>query len=102
MEEVCTSHQRKELSARVRGVFYNDKSKLAYCFVPKTGCTFWKRLFAFLNQDTDLGHSVTSPFDIPRAYIHFYKNNKGFPWVANRVKIRDHLRFMFTRDPYER
>lgn len=81
-----------------------DKS-LIYCDVPKVGCTHWKRVLRFITHDYE-GH-VDNPEEIPRIYAHFG------PWKnTNIIKLnnatsleevnRSGLKFMFSRDPYER
>ncbi|KAK7114633.1 hypothetical protein V1264_000662 [Littorina saxatilis] len=106
-QSVCKALRLKEINVthtgHVQGVFVNQGHKLAYCFVPKTGCTFWKQVFSFLNNVTHLKTPVSSPFDIPRLLVHRLPNAYGVDW--NGVKksvLRDHLRFMFARDPYSR
>ena len=43
---------------------------MAYCVVPKAGCTFWINVFRFLHGDTGRRMYVT-PFDIPRLFTHY-------------------------------
>ena len=102
VDQLCAS--RNHVSGRVQGVFFNEGHKLAYCFVPKTGCTFWKRVFGFLNNNTGLPAPVRSPFDIPRLLIHLNRHANGVPWSRCRKTVSDpkYLRFMFSRDPYTR
>ena len=114
VESVCreSGHHR----GSVQGVFVSERHRLAYCFVPKAGCTFWKRVFGFLNNDTGLGRAPRSPFHIPRLHIHLNAHAYGRPWKACKDAVlreegeegkgegsgRPYLRFMFSRDPYSR
>ncbi|KAK6195290.1 hypothetical protein SNE40_000751 [Patella caerulea] len=55
---------------RVQGLMIYKAANLSYCVVPKAGCTFWKRIFRFLNGDT--GNSdIISPFKINRMIVHY-------------------------------
>nr|KAG5712984.1 hypothetical protein BaRGS_021778 [Batillaria attramentaria] len=99
VEETC---DRLHHRGTVRGVFVNADRQLAYCFVPKTGCTFWKQVFAFLNNDTGLKTPVTSPFQIPRLHVHLSASANGKPWRSVQKQVEHYHRFMFTRDPYTR
>lgn len=94
---------------RVKGVFYDPGSRTAYCFVPKAGCTFWMRVFAFVTNRTG---SARSPWDIPRLTVHAggnsSNNESNYPhggplWYYEKDAMApDTLRFVVTRDPFSR
>ena len=44
-EDLETSISKAETA---KGVFWHQETRTAYCFVPKAGCTFWIRIFSFL------------------------------------------------------
>ena len=78
---------------------------MAYCVVPKIGCTFWIRIFRFLNNDTE-GIAVRSPFDMDARVVHgnrrrtmkMYRMEKA----EDLAEINNMTRFMFTRNPFSR
>ena len=100
--------------------------KLFYCSVPKVGCTYWKRILRYIGKDFN-GH-IKSPEEIPRMYTHFgpYNNTRVVSLHnTSTIKLLDNkinplsltmdtaqsssghsenksVKFMFTRDPYER
>ena len=80
-----------------------DKS-LFYCFVPKVGCTYWKRVMRFISKDYKGRYK--SPENIPRIYTHFGPYVKmqviHLRNFSNPAVLDYKLKFMFTRDPYER
>ena len=43
--------------------------------IPQVGCTFWKRIFHFLYNETG-GRRVKSPFEINRFDVHFQPKKK--------------------------
>ncbi|XP_076470160.1 carbohydrate sulfotransferase 9-like [Babylonia areolata] len=90
-------------SGKVFSVFLNQQHLLAYCLVPKTGCTFWKRVFAFLNKDIHLNLLARSPLHIPRLYVHrVLDSGHGKAWSRVKDSVKGYFRFMFSRDPYSR
>ena len=79
---------------------------VAYCEVPKVGCTFWKRVLRFINQDYGI-QNITKPNEISRLYTHMtpltntaklsLTNEKDFQ-IFQKIPRK----FMFSRDPYTR
>ncbi|KAL8572588.1 hypothetical protein ACOMHN_017222 [Nucella lapillus] len=84
-EKTCGGH----VNGRGGDIYYHEPSRLALCHVPKAGCSFWKRIFHFLNNETN-GRGVASPFQIDRYYVHFGTNKKtnAVPYAGNK-KILD-------------
>ncbi|XP_076456741.1 carbohydrate sulfotransferase 11-like, partial [Babylonia areolata] len=97
LQQACARHRSLGL---VTGIFTHDPSRVAYCFLPKVGCTFWIRVFSFLHNFT--GDAVSSPWDIPRLKVHGTRHSHGLPWGAVRDKAMHFLRFMFVRHPFSR
>ena len=97
VEEEC---QKRHLRGHTLGVFTHDPSKVAYCFLPKAGCTFWIRVFSFLHNFT--GEAVDSPWGISRLKVHNNQHSHGVGWGGVRHKAEDYMRFMFVRHPFSR
>ncbi|XP_071090259.1 carbohydrate sulfotransferase 11-like [Haliotis cracherodii] len=99
------SECRNSKNGLVAKVFRHDNLHLAYCPVAKVGSTFWKRVFIFLHNDTGT-IPVKSPFDIPRAFVHYGKKNKTqvspLDEFTKKTIFGNYTRFMFARDPYSR
>ena len=49
LHDVCSQDPEAQQGG-VKGIFKHQKSGVIYCFVPKAGCTFWKRVFHVVNQ----------------------------------------------------
>ena len=49
LHDVCSNDPEAQQGG-VKGIFKHQKSGVIYCFVPKAGCTFWKRVFHVVNQ----------------------------------------------------
>ena len=49
LSEVCKKDPYAQIG-EVNGIFKHQASGVIYCFVPKAGCTFWKRVFYVVNQ----------------------------------------------------
>ncbi|XP_067657348.1 carbohydrate sulfotransferase 11-like isoform X2 [Haliotis asinina] len=99
------SECRHSNKGSVSKIFRHDKLHIAYCPVAKIGSTFWKRVFVFLHNDTGT-FSVKTPFEIPRAVVHYGKKNKTqispLDEYTKRTIYGNYTRFMFARDPYSR
>lgn len=100
VQEAC--RQGGRVKGSLLGLFTDDASRVAYCFLPKVGCTFWIRVFSFLHNYTGDTGKVASPWDIPRLKVHGTPQAHGFSWSSVQNKAKDYLRFMFVRDPYSR
>ena len=86
-----------------RGLLYlYEQKRIAFCSVPKVGCSFWKRIIRFLNKDFQT--KVNRPFDITRHYTHFgpfFTTPRFHLEGFSLLKMKYNL-FMFARDPYSR
>ncbi|KAH9489738.1 hypothetical protein Btru_057110 [Bulinus truncatus] len=91
VNNVCS---RNRVSGNVHGVFTHT-SGVIYCFVPKAGCTFWKRVFRALNS------SIDNPFTISRNLVHT-DQGRGVAFTDQHNKERYPVRFLVTRDPFSR
>ena len=105
-QQYCQQHTH--YASGQHGVFFLYEAKqIAYCFVPKNGCTFWKGIMRFLNKDfPPENRNISTPFDLSRHFIHFGQfettpkitlNQRGAAKLHKMVNS-----FMFTRDPYSR
>ena len=106
--ELCQNHHDWATSSMqgVAYVFQQEKIQVAYCEVPKVGCTFWKRVFRFLNKDYGT-QNIVRPNDIPRFYTHmapFTKTPKIFLNEPHNAQMLSQMQnsIMFSRDPYTR
>ncbi|KAL4233138.1 hypothetical protein ACF0H5_007823 [Mactra antiquata] len=78
---------------------------LHYCYIPKVGCTFWKRFFLFISDDYPKNMKIERPLDIPRNRVHLlsypHLEITGLHKKRKRESIANHA-FMFSRNPYTR
>lgn len=51
---------------QMQHMYVDHKHKILYCFVPKVGCTNWKRIMMMLTGKIQ----VSSPMEIPRTFAH--------------------------------
>ena len=66
MLDTCARHP--DLTGFIGGVFSMGNSGGLFGYVPKAGCTFWKRVFILMNGKTPLTRE--SLFSIPRLEVH--------------------------------
>ena len=104
--QYCHKQKRLNRGKMAGNMYLYEPKHIAYCAVPKAGCTFWKRIMRFLNKDFD-PKSVSNPFDISRRYTHYapFKTTPTFALSSNKFPISLKNRrntIMFSRDPYSR
>ena len=64
-----------DIPGDIGGVFTAPKSDLLYCFIPKTGCTFWKLFFLAVRLKQPL--TLDSIFGNSRTEVHLSKDAFG-------------------------
>ena len=109
IREVCHAHpewNKNETQGEVYIIKGSQSPPVAYCGVPKVGCTFWKRVLRFINKDYDTPN-ITKPNQISRMYTHmmpFRNTAKLILTDEKNFQIFQKIprKFMFTRDPYTR
>ncbi|XP_067659459.1 carbohydrate sulfotransferase 11-like [Haliotis asinina] len=82
--------------------YYSDpgsNASIGYCPVPKVGCTFWRRIFMFLNRTQT---QMSSPFDTSRFEVYFKPLTQLRTTKHTSVILEHAHRFLFVRDPYAR
>ncbi|XP_025089886.1 carbohydrate sulfotransferase 11-like [Pomacea canaliculata] len=70
--------------------------------LPKVGCTFWIRVFSFLNNFTGDAGRVKSPWELKRNAVHSNRHSHGQKWEAVAQEVQDYMRFVFVRHPFSR
>ncbi|CAL1535137.1 unnamed protein product [Lymnaea stagnalis] len=90
----------QDLPSDVQHVLTHGDSGVIYCIVPKAGCTFWKRVFSFLN-DKNITRPLDTIFSIPRLLVHQQGQGEPFQhYIHNPHKYL--TRVMVSRDPLAR
>lgn len=83
----------------------NKPLKLVYCFVPKAGCTFWKRAFYYI-QKTQEHEYMASLFDIKKDEIHRLAIDKltevGGDFASKHSFLNEAKKIIIVREPYSR
>ncbi|XP_069141956.1 carbohydrate sulfotransferase 13-like [Argopecten irradians] len=86
-------------------VIVDDKYGLLYCYVPKVGCSNWKRIFLHMTGLFD--KTRKRPEDIEHNEVHFKYKKRLRTLVDYSIsgihsRIRNYRKFMFVREPMER
>ena len=106
-QQFCLKYP-ESINGHRKGNFYlYEQNHVAYCEVPKNGCTFWKRILRFLNKDFPPGSkNISKPSDIPRRFTHLggFKTTPTFKLgQRDEVKLQKMTNsFIVARDPYSR
>ncbi|XP_022088935.1 carbohydrate sulfotransferase 11-like [Acanthaster planci] len=80
-------------------IYVVDNYKAMYCFVPKVGCSNWKRILMVLNGNKETVEGLTSEEIHLRANLRFL-NSYTPEQQAHRLK--NYLKFVFVREPFRR
>ncbi|XP_076449443.1 uncharacterized protein LOC143285885 [Babylonia areolata] len=97
-------YYRRKVVSNPENFLLDDVHHLLFCFIPKNGCSFWKRVFAIIDGSLQ-GKSV---FNLSSTGIH--RRAKAFDTLAignkSLISMYHHLqsskKAFFVRDPYER
>ncbi|XP_033733847.1 carbohydrate sulfotransferase 12-like [Pecten maximus] len=105
IHKVCSANKKElrrygDMTDTSKHIYIDEKHKLTYCFLLKSGYTFWSILFHIVRGD----FNTTSPFD-PAI---FHQRGNGIPSLhtlplkQRSIFFNSSFSFMFTRDPYSR
>ncbi|KAK3735517.1 hypothetical protein RRG08_007136 [Elysia crispata] len=93
LSDICMNDPEAQAGG-VERIFTHQSSGVIYCFVPKAGCTFWKRMFLALNRP--------GVFSLDRVAIH-KQAGYGRPFRKGIDDWRHYpTRFTVARDPFSR
>ena len=99
----CTKHPELNQGGitdnTYRHIYVNDKHKLLYCFIPKVGCSNWKRVLMILNGSTKTFSEMSSD------EVHFSNGMKrlaGFTHREQQHKLQTFKKFVYVRNPFVR
>ncbi|XP_033640911.1 carbohydrate sulfotransferase 11-like [Asterias rubens] len=103
LKQACARHP--ELSQgglnnfTLRHLYAHEKHKILYCFVPKVGCSNWKRVLMVLSDQRN------STDEISNDDAHF-KNGmerlSGLSPAEQQHRLKTYTKFMYTRQPFIR
>ena len=80
-------------TAELINIIVNEKFKILYCYIPKVGCTQWKKVMVQLNPS---GSDV---------WVHDPSNFKflaDYPQNESEQMMKSYFKFLFVREPFER
>ncbi|XP_071493026.1 carbohydrate sulfotransferase 11-like [Diadema antillarum] len=101
LESECRRLQLKSNVSNfsIRHILVNEKYRLAYCFVPKVGCSNWKRILMVLDGQRDTVEGLTSDEVHINGDFRFLSS---YPPRDREQILRDYFKFVFVRHPFER
>ncbi|XP_022088934.1 carbohydrate sulfotransferase 11-like [Acanthaster planci] len=83
----------------LRHIYVHEKHKILYCFVPKVGCSNWKRVLmvlAGLREETE---------GISSNEAHFKNGMKRLSALTpseQKIRLKTYTKFMYARQPFLR
>ena len=89
------------LSQIVKNIMFDKSHDLIFCYIPKNGCSFWKRVFSILN-----GFTRNDIFQMSSVKIHKQPNTFSISVqkTLHRLLAEEEnlTKVIYVRDPYER
>jgi len=79
-------------------LLYDDSKRIIFCYVPKAGCSNWKRMFAVLN-------GTEQASNLNRSKPHILKNVNKLEHLSKEERdkrLKTYFKFAFVRNPFER
>ncbi|XP_060769998.1 carbohydrate sulfotransferase 12-like [Neoarius graeffei] len=91
--------------SELNNLLVDDRHGIIYCYVPKVGCTAWKRIMIVLSESLKVhGVPYRDPADIPIEQVHgsSVQHLNAYPKAVMKQKLETYKKFMFVRDPFVR
>ena len=79
-------------------LLYDDSKKIIFCYVPKAGCSNWKRMFAVL-KGTEKANNTKRPSSDVLKNINKLGNLSR---IEQNKRLKTYFKFAFVRNPLER
>ena len=79
-------------------LLYDDSKRIIFCYVPKAGCSNWKRMFAVLNGTEQVSN-------VNRSKPHILKSVNKLEYLSQderEKRLKTYFKFAFVRNPFER
>ncbi|XP_030628279.1 carbohydrate sulfotransferase 12-like [Chanos chanos] len=90
----------------LENLIVDDRHGIIYCYVPKVGCTQWKRVMIVLSETLKVnGVPYKNPLDISYDDTHVRTNLvflNRFSKQVMKEKLEKYKKFIFVRHPYVR
>uniref|UniRef100_A0A8C6PUX0 Carbohydrate sulfotransferase n=1 Tax=Nothobranchius furzeri TaxID=105023 RepID=A0A8C6PUX0_NOTFU len=103
MKEMCAKYKgsiSKTITPdHVKQIFVEDRNKLLYCSVPKSGCSNWKRTLMVLSGQ------ASNAENIQHDMVHYGGHIKTLNMFNQKEimhRLETYTKFMFVREPLER
>lgn len=103
MKEMCAKYKgsisKTITPEHIKHIFVEDKNRLLYCSVPKSGCSNWKRTLMVLSGQ------ASSVENIQHETVHYgghIKKLNTFNQKEIMHRLETYNKFLFVREPLER
>ncbi|CAH1776906.1 unnamed protein product [Owenia fusiformis] len=104
LQTICNKSSVALRTKLTKYMLIDETHKLLYCFVPKVGCTAWRKIFAVLSNEKIRNETNGNPENIrvdPHFGLHF-KSIKSYDRSQQDRILKSYYKFMFVREPFER
>lgn len=104
LEDACKKYPELSKGAingdTQRHILVNEKQKLLYCFIPKVGCSNWKRvLMTLIGKSNKPLAEITSE---EAHYKHGMRRLQAYKPAEQQQMLSTYKKFMYARNPFVR
>ncbi|XP_071854301.1 carbohydrate sulfotransferase 11-like [Apostichopus japonicus] len=104
LEDTCKKYPQLHIGAinvdTQRHILVNEKHKLLYCFVPKVGCSNWKRvLMKLVGKSNKPLAEITSD---EAHYKHGMRRLQAYKPEDQKKMLETYTKFVYARNPFVR
>lgn len=96
-KEALSIRQREQRKANLTEFFYSKDHKFAYCKVPKSGSTFWMKVFMVLNKGENYSSQISQ---MSRTEIH--DRSRVLVTQPSRIVHNNIRTIIVSRNPFSR
>jgi len=79
-------------------LLYDDSKRIIFCYVPKSGCSNWKRMFAVLDGTVQANDTQRPSKDI----LQQVKKLQYLSQEERDKRLKSYFKFVFVRNPLDR
>ncbi|XP_038051884.1 carbohydrate sulfotransferase 11-like [Patiria miniata] len=103
LDQACSKHAKLSQGSlnmeTLRHIYVHEKHKILYCFVPKVGCSNWKRVLMVLSG---LRKGTVGISSNEAHFKNGMKRLSALTPAEQKIRLKTYTKFMYARQPFLR